>query len=218
MDIDDLELVVTTQVETTSRHELKRQFYRFHKKTEEMWGSKTAIKTLNPIAVTDDTAEDRDRWIAVYYRRFYVTLDQGTTITRGPHTAKLYYRGATGGIWLGTCQIVCNFYDAKRLRRKLRLAIRRKDYFCTHESGLEEFETTSPSEEIYSHQEDKAIRIKKKGRSGACVFLRAPKLTCPICKKARRTAGSLRRHLRIAHKRTLVYWHKLALPGLTKGR
>lgn len=177
------------------------------------------VQVLNPISITDDTTEDRDRWIALDHRGYFVTVDQGTSIARGPHIAKLYYYRGPDPIWLGTGQITCHFYSTKLIRKKLRRAIKQKAFFCTDDSGKEEFETTPPSEELCSFEEEEPrTKIKKKGSSGKCVYLKAPSLTCPLCKAARKTAGSLRRHCRMKHKRTLVYWRKLALPGLTKGR
>lgn len=176
-----------------------------------MWSGEKKIQILKPICFSEDSSEIRERWIIVYYCSYYVSLEQGRNATAGPHAARLFLQTVNEHVWLGTLQISCNFYDTKRIRKKLRRVIRERAFFCSKESGEEEFDVTPPSEEIYSHQEE--IKTRKIKSSGKCIVVRAPKLRCPLCKACKRTSGHLRRHLRVKHKRTLVYMHKAHMIG-----
>lgn len=190
IDIDGLEFVIETKVETETRHEIKRRFYRFHKFQDHLWGGKKKITTLNPKQIADDTSEDHENWIVVYYLNYHVIVARGQAVL-GPHAAKLYFRIGNKATWLGTCQVLCNFYDTKGLKRKLRRAIRNKSYFSSEESAKEELEISSPSEEIFVDNQ------KKKGKFYP---FHNEKYHCPYCEVTRKTEIKLKRHLRIAHR------------------
>lgn len=137
----DLILDYGEENEVSTVGELKRQFYRFHRRKRE---------TLNPIVLKLNPpqffSELDDKWFAVYYRKFFVTITEGKSMF-GPHVAQLSIQIYPGrSEWLGTCQLKYNFFSKKELRKKLRLAITKQKYFCSEKSAQKIIEFTQPNE------------------------------------------------------------------------
>lgn len=189
---DDLELVVSTPTETITRHELRRQFYRFHKFKTQDWNGNSIIEILKPRSTLTFSDLCRESICFGYYRGFFTEVTQGASILTGPHVVKLYARVQQENIWIGTTTIRCNYYDRKAIRKKLRRAIRDKEYFLSEDSGKDEFDITPPQEEIF--------REEKK--------FRAEYLVCPYCGKSRKTEKKMSTHTRLKHNRLSYYTKK----------
>lgn len=139
----DLFLDYGEEISVKSVGQLKEEFYRFHRK-------RAKSKTLNPITIVHNPSqyysELEDKWFAVYYRNFFVTVTEGGGIF-GPHVAQLFiqvYRGKH--VWLGTAQFKFLFPSKLKLRKKLRLAIVKRKYFCSEKSATEIIEFTRPDD------------------------------------------------------------------------
>lgn len=129
----DLFLDYGEEIPVKSVGELHSQFILFHSK------KKNERRPLNPITLTLNPPqyfnELEDKWFAVYYRQFFVTITQGNRLF-GPHVAQLFIQVYPGkNAWLGTAQLKFNFYSRKEIRKKLRTAITRKKYYCSEKSA-----------------------------------------------------------------------------------
>lgn len=141
----DLFLDYGEEIPVKSVGQLNRDFIRFHRR------KKGETRSLNPITLTLNPpqfySELEDKWFAVYYRNFYVTITQGNTIF-GPHVAQLHIQIHAGKkVWLGTAQLRFNFFSPREAKKKLRIAISKRKYFCSEKSGEEIVEFTKPGDE-----------------------------------------------------------------------
>lgn len=132
---------------TRSVGQLRTEFFKFHrlKRAERVRKEQAA---MNPIALKINPPQYHsdldDKWFAVYHRHFYVTIEKGDSLF-GPHIAKLHIQIYPGyNVWLGTAQLKFNFFSRKETRKKLRLAIVKKKYFCTENSEEEIVELIKP--------------------------------------------------------------------------
>lgn len=129
---------------TKSVGELNTEFHKHHKPRKK-FGEKRAANPialiLNPPQFNSDL---EDKWFAVYYRHFFVTIEKGKTMF-GPHIATLQIQIHPGNnVWLGTAQLKFNFFSRKELRKKLRLAIIAKKYFVSLKSAENIVEFSPP--------------------------------------------------------------------------
>lgn len=135
--------------------ELRTRFFKWH--TDKSDGYP---KGINPIALVLNPSQyvnpfDCDeRWYAVYYRDYYVIIEQShTNPIRGPHRAMLYIQiyprtkvRPARHEWIGTALLECTFASEERVRIALRRAIRTRQYFIGEK--LEEYKINmNPPEE-----------------------------------------------------------------------
>lgn len=207
--MEDYEIVIQSKAEVVTRGELRRRFYRAHYTEEAFWDRPTKRTVVRPVALVKMPGK-RDEKVAIYTHDYYVRITKGASVLRGPHSAKLFLRVNGEEVWVASCQLSGSWFEIKRLRRSLRLAIRRREYYASPSALEEEIEISEPEAEspditIFSTQR----RRKKsdKYRRG-CVYLKeGDPLKCPRCGKTRRTLSALAKHIRIKHKRLLCISH-----------
>lgn len=144
--------------ESRTIREILRTFYKFHSEYvgATRSGLEPAALVLNPEKLADPSNPfSIDTYYAIYYRGYFVVIEQNVNHPfTGPHPAKLCFEvhGPTRTkrafrIHLGTMQVEGNFYDTKKIRRSLRAAIARREYFVLRETLDELIEMTGPDDE-----------------------------------------------------------------------
>lgn len=127
------------EVPTKTVLQLKTRFYKWHTdKTQKAGWPHPVLKGMDPIALelnptllesADPLAGDK--WFAVYYRNYFVTIEQSVSHPlQGPHVAMLHIKAAKL-VWLGTMQLMFQFFNEDKLRICLRRAIRLREYFTS---------------------------------------------------------------------------------------
>lgn len=141
---------VEEEGEVYSVGELKEQFYRsvtllkkelwkkYRKKPMRFRIQHPQALILNPPGYGDiNSAVHQDVYVAIYYRRFYVRVEQGKSIF-GPHKFELFIQVRRGlRVWLGTTIKKFNFYSDKDLRAILKEHIIEEAYYCSPSSAEE---------------------------------------------------------------------------------
>lgn len=133
--------------------QLNREFHRYHKlkRSERVVPNQKAcnpiVLVLNPLQYY---SEFGDKWFAVYYKDFYVTIERGDSALFGPHVARLFYQICRGNtVWIGTAQLKGNFFSRKIMRKKLRIAIIAKKYYVSPKLGEDIVDIDPPDPEEF---------------------------------------------------------------------
>lgn len=139
-----LGFVSTASTECRTIQQLLKSFYKFHSHFRK--GVRSGLNpiafVLNPEQLNDPSnVWTVDRYFAVYYRKYFVVIEQNTNSPySGPHAAKLYYEvyGPTPyyhayRVHLGTIQVCCNFFSKVAIRKALRGAIAKRRYFASED-------------------------------------------------------------------------------------
>lgn len=131
--------------------QLNEEFHKFHKlRKSQRVGTKK--KASDPITLVLNPpqyhAELEDKWFAVYYRKFYVTIERGESTMFGPHVARLHYQVCRGNtVWVGTAQLKGNFFSRKVMRKKLRIAIIAKKFYVSPKMGEDVVDIDPPDKD-----------------------------------------------------------------------
>lgn len=135
----DFTLANEDKVESVAQ--LNKKFRKFHMLTRSQrvgtkkLSSDPIVLVLNP---PQYNSQFEDKWFAVYYRNFFVTIEKGSSTMFGPHVARLFYQVCRGNtVWVGTAQLRGNFFSRKNIRKKLRIAILKKKYYISPKEGEE---------------------------------------------------------------------------------
>lgn len=150
-----MEISKTYEIKSIQR--IRRDFFKYHVVNEgkKRVASRPNALVMNPpkvVRIEDEFSQDI--WIAVYCRGFYIQIEKNIHKIGGPHAAKLFiqvYPGKVGShqgkfVHLGTTQFMFNFFDKKKLQKKLSKALRFREYFATEnlEETLIEFDEPQP--------------------------------------------------------------------------
>lgn len=129
----DLEFEVEdTQDEFVSVDRLIKEFYRHNRKV-----LRPITFALNP-EINDYPLYETDTWLALYYRKFHVTIQKHETSFMGPHAVKLWFRPIPQTkIWLATAQIRAPFFNRKTIKQKLKRILTDRKFWAS-ERSLEE--------------------------------------------------------------------------------
>lgn len=202
----ELDLIVRQELEAYPRAWLKREFYRINKYTQEFWDGTSSPSVSNPSAIVENVTDVYDRKVAIYRLGYMVFIEQGINSMAGPHRAMLVLqrRGMPEPAWLGTAQFEGNFYNDNALRKQLRYAIRKREYFCSMVSAEEDITLSPEGEETLSHS---VFEEPIKWHGQGWRVIPSTRHTCPKCKKTKKSSRALIKHAWVKHRLRLMIRH-----------